>query len=368
MILPLLVFWAAAAFAQGSGTASSSSSLRPIGVVTKLPTGALTLRTDAGPELLVVPADGVSFLRVPPGATNLNTAAKITLNDISTGDRVLVRGRVSDDQRSIVATAVIVMTKSDLASVREAEHLDWQRRGLAGTVQAVNPEARELTVTVPAESPSSGNSTHPLTVALKSTAVLLRYAPDSVKFSDARPGSFDQVKAGDQIRALGTKSDDGSRFEAEKLVSGTFRTLGLTVVLVDAPIHAISTVDLASGQPVLVRTNADSKLVRLPAEAARAMSALNSGASSGGRNGNDPAAEPFNFQQILERAPALNLTELKPGDPLIVISTEGATSSEVTAIDVLAGVEPILAARPKGSKQVAVGSWSLGMNGGEGGP
>jgi hypothetical protein len=31
-------------------------------------------------------------------------------------------------------------------------------------------------------------------------------------------------------------------------------------------------------------------------------------------------------------------------------------------------VEPILAARPKGSNQVVMGSWSLGMNGGDGGP
>lgn len=368
VILPFLVLWAAAAFAQGSGAASPSPSIRPIGVITKLPTGGLTLHTDAGPELLVMLGDGVSFLRVPPGATNLNTAAKITLDDISTGDRVLVRGRVSDDQKSIVATAVIVMTKSDLAGVREAEHLDWQRRGLAGTVQAVNAETRELTVMVTAAPPSSGNPAPPVTVALKSGAVLLRYAPDSVKFSDARPGSFDQVKVGDQIRALGTKSDDGSRFAAEKLVSGTFRNFALTVVSVDAPNHTIVAKDLASGQSVLVRTNADSKLIRLPAEAARAMSALNSGGSSGGKSGNEPAAEPVNVQQILERAPALDLTELKPGDPLIVVSTEGATPSEVTAIEVLAGVEAILAARPKGSKQVAVGSWSLGMNGGEGGP
>jgi hypothetical protein len=50
------------------------------------------------------------------------------------------------------------------------------------------------------------------------------------------------------------------------------------------------------------------------------------------------------------------------------VSTEGAKPSEVTAIDILAGVEPILAARPKGSNQAVLGSWSLGMNGGEGGP
>ncbi len=123
MILPLLAAWAGSALAQGSGAASPQT-IRPIGVVTKLQAGSFTLHTDAGPDLLIVLADGVSFLRVPPGATNLQAATKIALSDINTGDRVLVRGRVSEDQKSIVATSMIVMTKSDLAGAREAERLD----------------------------------------------------------------------------------------------------------------------------------------------------------------------------------------------------------------------------------------------------
>ena len=368
MILPLMVVWAGSALAQGSGTAPSSQSIRPIGVVTKLQAGSLTLHTDAGPDLLIELGDGVSYLRVPPGATNLNTATKITMSDISSGDRVLVRGRVSEDQKSIIATAVIVMSKSDLASAREAERLDWQRRGIGGTVQAVNPETREITVMSPAAPPAPGNPTHAVSIGLKTDAVLLRYAPDSVKFSDAKPGSFEQIKVGDQLRALGTKSEDGGRFTAEKLVSGTFRNLGVTVVSVDVQNHALTVKDLASGQPILVRTNADSKLHHLPPSTAHALAALNSGGTSGGKAVNEPGAEQFEVEQMLERAPALDLGELKPGDALIVVSTEGAKPSEVTAIDILADVEPILAARPKGSNQAVLGSWSLGMNGGEGGP
>jgi hypothetical protein len=368
MILPLLAVWAGSALAQGSGASSSSPSIRPVGVVTKIQAGSLTLHTDAGPDLLIKLGDGVSFLRVPPGATNLNTATKITMSDISSGDRVLVRGRVSEDQKSIIATAVIVMTKSDLASAREAERLDWQRRGIGGTVQAVKPETREITVMSPAALPAPGNSSHAVSIALKTDAVLLRYAPDSVKFSDAKPSPFEQIKVGDQLRALGTKSEDGGRFTAEKIVSGTFRNLGVTVVSVDVQNRAIAVKDLASGQPVLVRTNADSKLHHLPPSVGRALAALNSGGTSGGKAGGETGAEQLDVQQMLERAPALDLGELKPGDHLIVVSTEGAKPSEVTAIDVLADVEPILAARPKGSNQAVVGSWSLGMNGGEGGP
>jgi hypothetical protein len=363
-----MVIWAGSAMAQGSGATSSSQSVRPIGVVTKLQAGSLTLHTDAGPDLLIVLADGVSFLRVPPGATNLNTATKITMNDISSGDRVLVRGRVSEDQKSIIATAVIVMTKSDLASAREAERLDWQRRGIGGTVQAMNPETREITILSSAAPPTPGNPTHAVSIALKADALLLRYVPDSVKFSDAKPSTFEQIKIGDQLRALGTKSESGDRFIAEKIVSGTFRNLVATVVSVDVQNRVIAVKDLASGQPVLVRTNADSKLHHLSPSAAHAIAALNSGGTAGGKSGNEPGADQLDVQQMLERAPALNLGELKPGDPLIVVSTEGAKPSEVTAIDILADVEAILAARPKGNNQAVIGSWSLSMNGGEGGP
>jgi hypothetical protein len=363
-ILPLIVVWAVSAFGQGSGGAPPSPPVRPIGVVTKIQAGGFTLHTDAGPDLLIVFADGVSFLRVPPGVTNLNTATKTAASDINAGDRVLVRGRVSEDQKSFTATSVIVMTKSDLTTAREAERLDWQRRGMSGTVQALNAEAREITVMAPAAPPTPGNPTRPVTVALGANAVLLRYAPDSVKFSDAKPSTFEQIKVGDQVRALGTKSEDGSRFTVEKLVSGTFRNFGVTVVSVDAQNHAIAAKDLASGQPILVRTNADSKLQRLPPALAHSLATLNAGAKSG----SEPGDQSLDVQQMLERAPALDLGELKPGDPLIVVSTEGAKQTEVTAIDIFAGVEPILAARPKGSNQVVMGSWSLGMNGGDGGP
>jgi hypothetical protein len=367
MILPLLVAWAGSALAQGSGAASPQT-IRPIGVVTKLQAGSFTLHTDAGPDLLIVLADGVSFLRVPPGATNLQAATKIAMSDINTGDRVLVRGRVSEDQKSIVATSMIVMTKSDLAGAREAERLDWQRRGIGGAVQAVNPEAKEITVMAPVATPAPGNPTNLVTIALGANAVLLRYAPDSVKFSEAKPSTFEQIKVGDQMRALGTKSEEGGRFTAEKMVSGTFRNLGVTVVSVDAQGRAISVKDLASGLPILVRTNADSKLHRIPPTLAHLLATLNSGGTPPGKSGSEPGAEPVDAQQMLERAPVLDLGELKPGDPLIVVSTEGVKPTEVMAIDILAGVEPILAARPKGSNQAVLGSWSLGMNGGEGGP
>jgi hypothetical protein len=355
-------------------------------VVTSLQPDILTLHTDAGPDLLVPLPDTVSVLRVPPGAKDLKTATKITVGDISVGDRVLVRGRVSDDQKSVLATSVIVMAKTDLEKAREAERLEWQRRGIGGPVKAVNPETKEITISVPTLPPTPGNPTRPVIITVAADAGLLRYAPNSVKFGDAKPSSFQEIKAGDQVRALGTKSEDGSRFAAEKLVSGTFRNMGATVVSVDAPNSTLTVKDLASGNPVVVRTNPDSSLHRLPPFVAQMIATFNSGGAPGGGMRGRPAAGgpdnrlpagamagrpggpsggPRDFQQMLERSPALTLGELKPGEALIVVSTAGANPLEVTAIVLLAGVEPILAARPKGSTEVNLG-WNLGMGGGEG--
>jgi hypothetical protein len=417
-ILWVILFWAGVALAQGPGTtpsappsSSSSQPVRPIGVVTQIQPGNFTLHTDAGPDLLVQLPEGVTVVRVPPGAKDLKAATKITVSDISKGDRVLVRGRVSDDQKSVLATSVIVMTQTDLAKAREAERLEWQRRGIGGLVRAINPQTKEIIISVPNTPPTPGNPTHPVTISLAANAMLLRYAPDSVKFSDAKPSTFDEVEVGDQVRALGTKSEDGSRFSAEKLVSGTFRTIGGTVVSIDAAERTVTVKDLASGKPVVVWTNADSRLHRLPPFIAQMIAAFNSGEAPAGEvaarpgtggprgeavggampgrpagggpgggagggqwrgvgagQGGGPSGGPRDFNQMLERTPPLTLGELKPGDALVVVSTQGAKPSEVTAIVMLAGVEPILSARPKGSSEVVLGPWNMSMGGGEGGP
>jgi len=364
LCLPLMLICARPALAQNSGATASPQPVRAIGVVTEIQAGRFTLHTDAGTDVLVVPGDGAAFLRVPPGATNLNTATKINFNELAVGDRVLVRGRASDDQKSLVAASVVVMTRSDLATAREAERLDWQRRGILGTVKSLSPENRELTIEVSSTSSAPGGSTRLVVVTLAANSVLLRYAPDSMKFSDAKPSTFGQIKVGDQVRALGTKSQDGNRFAAEKILSGTFKTLAVTVVSVDAQSRTINTSDIATGQPVLVRADADSKSIRLPATTARLLTTLN---ASGGQEAK-AAGQPSDIEQELEHAPALDLAELKPGDSLIVVAAEGTRPSEVTAVNIFAGVEPILAARPKGSAQSVIGPWTMSVGRGEGGP
>ena len=46
-------------------------------------------------------------------------------------------------------------------------------------------------------------------VVAKST-VARRYAPDSVRFADAKVSRIDEIKVGDQVRVRGEKSENGS--------------------------------------------------------------------------------------------------------------------------------------------------------------
>ena len=393
---PCLVLTQVLAFARASGqNAVSGQAVRPIGVVTAIQPQQLTLRTDTGPSLTVTLPDGISVMQVPPGAKSLKEATNIPVSDIHLGDRVLIIGPISSDEKSITAKTVIVMSKTALEIARDAERLQWEKHGLAGVVKSVDPATKEITLAVPNPHPTPGNPTHSIVVTLAPNASMLRYAPDSVKFSDARPGTLDQIHAGDQARALGTKSTDGTHFTAEKFVSGTFRNVGATVISVDAAQDTITVKDLATGKPLLVRINTDSKLHELTPQVANTIAMFNAGPSENasathqetsgggetsrrpgfqgqGRPGSRPEgsaipdAQSGNFEQMLQRMPPLTLSALKTGEPLIVVSTEGAKPDQVTAIAVLSGVEPILRARPKGSKEVALGPWNMSVGGGGG--
>ena len=73
----------------------------------------------------------------------------------------------------------------------------------------------------------------------------------------------------------------------------------------------------------------------------------------------------FDLQQMLERMPPVQLSELKKGDALIISSSASTDPTSVTAINLVAGVEPFLAAAPRtAGGQVNLGSWSLDMGGG----
>jgi hypothetical protein len=62
---------------------------------------------------------------------------------------------------------------------------------------------------------------------------------------------------------------------------------------------------------------------------------------------------------MLERLPQVPIAELKPGDALIISSTNGADRLNLTAISIVAGVEPVLASAPRQAGAVNLGAWSF---------
>jgi hypothetical protein len=67
---------------------------------------------------------------------------------------------------------------------------------------------------------------------------------------------------------------------------------------------------------------------------------------------------------MLSHAPAIQLKDLKKGEALMLVSTDGVT--DVSAITLLAGVEPLLEA--PAASQSLLSNWSMGSNsGGESG-
>jgi hypothetical protein len=65
---------------------------------------------------------------------------------------------------------------------------------------------------------------------------------------------------------------------------------------------------------------------------------------------------------MLDNLPAMPISELKPGDAIMVSTTQGTDSGRVTAIMLLAGVEPLLTASPTATRDIMSG-WNLGGGG-----
>ncbi len=375
------------AYAHGQGTTSSASppaqskadaGVTPngvIGEVTIIDPKAMQMivRTDAGSAISVTLNSNTNYMRLAPGEKTLKNAAKITLADVGVGDRVWARGKTSEDQKSVPALALIVMTRADIAQKQERDRVEWQRRGVTGRVTAVNPAGREITVSVRAR-----EGERPLTVVPASDARFRRYAPDSVKFNDAKSSSFTELKVGDQLRALGERSADGARYTAEEIVTGSFRMVGGPILDVNAATGEIKINNLQTGQPLTVVVGKDSILRRLPPMMAERLAQR---AAGGGGNGPNAAGAPTDgprrgrqqegnegggggprpagagegtgprqrmgggapdFQEMFDNLPAITVAELKRGDAVIVSSTTGVDPTRVTAIRLAAGVEPIL--------------------------
>ena len=379
--------------------AQTPPAARPVGTIKTISGNTIILTTDAGDDVTVKVQDTTKLLRIAPGQKDLKDAAPIQLVDVQPGDRVLVRGKLAEDGKSVLADSLIAMKKADIAEKLSREREEWQRRGFGGLVSSVDAASSTINVSLPSPGEKKTVSVH-----LSKDTILRRYALDSVKFDDAKPALLDQIKPGDQLRARGTRSADGADFSADEIVSGTFRNIAGTISAIDASAGTITFQDLVSKKSVTVKITSESQLRKLPAPMAQRIamrlkgispdapagvqapgatpSAANANAGQPARSsapptGGGPASgapggtgRPGgggapDLQQAISRMPAATLADLQKGDAVMVVATEGGPSGVSTAITLLAGVEPILEASPKNSASTLLSPWSLSTGGGE---
>ncbi len=284
----------------------------------------ITVKTDASSVVTVTVADSTGYSCIPPGEKTLDKAAKITFADLGVGDRVLAVGKVADDYKSATARTLIVISKGDLAKKQEAERLEWRRRGIVGVVSAVKPDTREVTITT-----RSTMGTQAVVMPIADKVDMRRYAPDSTRFGDAKPSVFEELKVGDQVRALGSKSADGTRFTPEKLVSGSFRMVAGTVTAVDAATGEVQIKDLQNSQSLTVVIKPDSVIRKFPDMAAMAAAqAARAGAQGAGAAG---AAGPKTAAPATAAAGAVKpAATVAPATGAPGAVTPGATTAPAT--------------------------------------
>src|SRR5262249_53314156 len=251
---------------ENSITQASGQTVRPIGVILAIDPAAkrVTIKTDAGPEMTIVFDEATRFLRIAPGAKDLENAAPISAPEMAAGDRILARGRSGGDTGSFAATSIIVISKADLARKHAAERAEWEKRGVGGVITALDPAAKEITINA-----STTAGAKPMVIAFAPAATLRRYAPNSVKFSEARPSRFEELKVGHQGRALAPADETLSRYMAEEMVAGSFRITAGAVVSIDAAQNTFVIMDTGTKNPVQAGVSPVSTMRRLPAEIAQ---------------------------------------------------------------------------------------------------
>jgi hypothetical protein len=347
------------------------------GTITAISGNTLSVKSDAdGVQQVDVPSTA-TILRVAPDAKNLNAAEKIQFSDLAVGDRASIKPDPNATGSTLQALRIIAIKHSDIVAKQQKDREDWQRRGAGGLVKSVDSASGAIVV-----SSGAGAAVKTITVHTTKATILKRYAQTSVSYDEAQPAPIDAIHAGDQLRARGEKNADGTEVAAEEVISGSFLNIAGTITSLDAAGSTLTVKDLATKKPVTIRVTAESQMRRLPDRmatmlafrlkgTASSVGAPNgiappaSGAWAGGQHGGQgggpwggPGGQAPDPQQMLSRAPAIQLTELQKGEAVMLVATDGAT--QVTAVTLLAGVEPLLEA-PAASQNL-LSNWS--MNGG----
>lgn len=370
-------FWATVCvLVFSSAWVDAQQASRIVGTITAISGDMLTIKPDTGDVRQVEVPSSAVVRRVEPGQKDLSSAVTIQLGDLATGDRVLVRIDPNASGETPQATQIITIKAADVAQKQQQEREDWARSGVGGLVKSVDASGGVIVLTS-----GAGPTLKVITVHVSKSTVLKRYAAASIRFDLAQPGPIDAIQPGDQLRARGAKIADGTELDATEVVSGSFRNISGTIASLDPSTSSFAVKDLLTKKQVTVHLTPDAQMHALPEMMARMMAARLKGTAPGpnapGAGGGAPPGQTRaaygqaggqgqgrgqggDMQQILNRTPVIHFADLKKGDAVMLVATAG--SSDVTAITLLTGVEPLLQA-PEASRDL-LANWSMGSGGG----
>ena len=258
-----------------------------LGTVTRFKIDSLELgiQSDSGEPVFLKVGPETQVVQIPPGERDLRQAKVAKVTDIMLNDRILVSfvDGLSEARR------IVLIAADDIARRNEAERLDWQRRGISGTVAEVSPEQIVVEIRTPKGAVRK-------TITVTSKTAIRRYAPDSVKFTDATASSLAEMRKGDQVKLRGDPL-------AEDIVFGTFESHVGTVTAVNREAGDIQMQDMASKKTSRFIVSADSRLRMMPDMRKMFASMFSRGAHGGGGGDGEPSS-PGDLAQIDGPAPS----------------------------------------------------------------
>jgi len=393
MILALFVLFAGTSTLCPSGSearAQTTTIAKSIGKIKTINGSTITLSPTSGSDIAVSVQPNARILRLMPGDKDLKNATALQLQDLQVGDTIRARGAGSDDGKTISAVEIIVITSSAVAAVTDQVRQDWQKRGMGGIVDSVDAATATIHISVPRT-----GAKREVDVQTSKNTVIRRYAADSARPENAKPATIAEIRAGDQLRARGNRNADGSKLDAEEIYVGFFPQFSAIVKSIDANAGTLSLQDLSSKKTVEVRVTPESQLQKIPAEAAQGFAATlksmvpqglggaptstaarESPSPAGSAAGTSPPNGPMargsraarmngggpNLQQLISGLPSGSLQDLNlhKGGAVLILATEGTSSTPKAVIRLLSGVEPILRAAPSASDAMMLSPWSLG--------
>jgi hypothetical protein len=347
------------ALALAFSCAAQPAATSMVGTVAGFGTGtpSIVVKADNGQSVAARLTPDTIAQRIVPGEKDLKKAVSVQVSDVAIGDRVLL----TMDGEASGALRIIVMSATDISKRNEADRLEWTRRGVNGIVASHKGDEIVLKI-------RGLTSETQATVTVGPKTTFKKYSADSVKFSDAVEAKLADVAPGDQLRARGTKSEDGAKVQADEVVFGTFMVKGGTITAINPETKEVTVKELTGKKRLVIRLTADSQLKRMPDMAAIMIGGR--GGPPGGMPGGMPGAPGgFDIGQIVERMPLARIEDLKAGETIVVSSASNAKNDHITAILLLGNAEALLqmAAMSGGSRGGASGSMGgMGMGGGMG--